>query len=1098
MESSHTLQQKISSNKFYPPQVHSAANFFRSSLVTEILGHSACSRKAIIIEAQAGQGKSTLAAQFLHHFDLAFAWYQIGSEDADPVLLLSALLDNLQQRLAGFESPQLIHIMEQGEIGPLDINRCANILLSDLARHLAGDFYIVFDDLHFGEQATLLNNLLSHIIDTSPPHLHFILISRRPLTLTAKTLRYGTSISILHNQDLSLSLEEVEHLFESVLKQQISRRDAERIRQQTSGWIMGILLASHATNPHAPSVSSVPSDTRLPAELSADQLLDYFRTEILAHVPKDLHTTLMRLSLLNKFPIDLAATITGQKDIGAILIDLMRNNFFLYPLDEQQTVFRFHHLFREFLLERANKHMSVEEIYSIYNTAADYYLKKGSLEQALHCYRKEENFQAMEEILRREGLSIMAKNSTITLLGLLKSIPENQLLGYAWLTLFAGLLYSDFHPKKTQPLLESARNRFIIVGEEMGELLALSYLIYFHFVVSGMYHTGALLLPRTEELFFRNRDDLPLHAQILIARNLGAGYCFFISRMEQAREYAKMARDLATLNDIRNSIASSRFVCGYIESLTDSYHGCLQEIELSYPLLHDPLVGMSNKLTMRVLHLNYLSKHGDFINFDHQQRLLQKNSDSHVVKQTVAAPYLYVWHCAGMVAAGKLEQAEELLQRGMKVSATAQTPHMHSQLLQWQGYIEALQGNKEEALEAITEATELRQLAGGPFYNTFCEILYGSILTRVGIIDQAEELLTTALRKAKRLPSGYMAAAALLQRAWLYKQSDREEDMLDDLRAGLEYMDKNGYTYFWSWEPGFMQELLADAFQNNILPEFADLLARKRLSICFNAKGIPLPILDISILGPFSIRVEGKTVVTAEDLTPAQRSLMALILSSKDQRISQEKIQLSLWPDSSPEKSRAKLDTLLVRLRKVLGIALPCPVANYLSMQKGILCLDNCRIDGVEFSCLAREGMNHARAEHFWQAGNSFYKALCLWDTVPASESDIFVDETADFHNQLLLLLASIGHDYGVILAESDCIGEAIEILTKVSQANRMDDQLITLLYGLYIRSGQMLKAKETLIQYRQALRNLEYSQEEIDNLLFRVASKELGGRGQA
>jgi len=52
-----------------------------------------------------------------------------------------------------------------------------------------------------------------------------------------------------------------------------------------------------------------------------------------------------------------------------------------------------------------------------------------------------------------------------------------------------------------------------------------------------------------------------------------------------------------------------------------------------------------------------------------------------------------------------------------------------------------------------------------------------------------------------------------------------------------------------------------------------------------------------------------------------------------------------------------------------------------------------------------------------------------------------------------------------------------------------MDDQLITLLHGLYIRSGKMLKAKETLQQYRQTLRDQDYNQEEIDDLLFQVAA---------
>lgn len=1083
------LQQEICCNKFYPPQVDPASSLFRSTLLTERLGEAACSRKAVLIEAQAGQGKSTLAAQFLHYFNLRFAWYQIGPEDADPVLLLSALLENLQQKLPGFESPQLAHIMQQGEIGPLDITRCANILLTDLDRHLAGDFYIVFDDLHLAEQAPLLNSLLSHIIDTSPPHLHFILISRKPLTLTAKALRYGTDVSTVQNQDLSLSHREVEHLFSHVLKRQISHSEAELIRRQTSGWIMGILLAAYAAKNSRQPLFSGSRGSSLPADLSADRIVDYFRIEILSHLPAELHGLLMRLSLLGEIPVDLAVTISGREDIGAILTDLMLDNFFLYPLDEQQTVFRLHHLFQEFLQERATKHLEEDEIRSIYSIAAAYYMKKGALEQALFCYCREENFQEMEAILQREGLNMMAKNRIITLLTILKSIPQDKLLRYAWLTLFIGILYGDFHPRKTQPLLESARNRFIITGDEIGELLALCHLIYFHFVVSGLYHTGALLLPRTEELFTRNREDLPLHAQIVIARNLGAGYCFFVSRMEQAREYATMARDLATRYDIRNGIASSRFTCGYIESLVGNYQNCLQEIETSYPLLHDPLVGMSNKLTLRVLHLNYLSKHGDFTNFNNQQRLLRATIDNHVVDQTVAAPYLYIWGCAGLVAGGELEQADQLLQTGLKISETAQTPHMRSQLLQWHGYIQALLGDRDEALEAVTRAADLRQIAGGPFYDTFCEIIQGASLARVGLHDQADELLSTALRKAGRLPSEYLAATALLHRAWLNLQTGRQEAVLTDLQTGLEYLEKNGCTYFWSWEPTFMRDLLTEAVRNDIQPEFARRLARERLGLFFDAKGSPLPLLDIFILGSFSLQVEGRTVLSVEKLTPAQRSLMALLLAARGQRISQEALQTTLWPDSAPEKARAKFDTLLMRFRRVLASALPGPVGNYLHLQKGILQLKNCRIDGVEFTRLAREGLEHVRKEHFWQAGNAFHRALELWENIPSSGSDLFVGETAEVHNQFIQLLVRIGHSYGVLLAESDCPEEAVKVLHTILQIYRMDDQLITLLYGLYLRSGKMLKAKELLVQYRQSLRDLGCDQEEIDELLFQVAA---------
>ncbi|HHD64503.1 MAG TPA: hypothetical protein ENK96_09125 [Desulfobulbaceae bacterium] len=1089
MHPSTILRQEISCNKFYPPRVDPGTSLFRSSLITETLGNAACSQKAMIIEAQAGQGKSTIAVQFLHHFDLRFAWYQIGPEDADPALLLSALLDNLQKKLPGFESPQLSYIMDRGDMGSLDITRCANILLADLDRHLAGDFYIVFDDLHLGEQAPLLTTLLSHIIDTSPPHLHFILISRRPLALTAKKIRYETNIRLLRNRDLSFSLQEIEHLFGQVLNRQITRRDAELIRKQTSGWIMGILLAAHAATRRNPTALPANISTGLPADLSADHILKYFRHEILSHVPEDLHSILMQLSLLDEIPVDLALTITEQEDIAAILIDLMLDNFFIYPLDEQQTIFRFHHLFQEFLQERAQKHLSQKKIRHIYKTAAAYYLKINALEQALLYYRKEENFQVMEIILRREGLNLMAKNRTITLLTLLKSIPEDELRNYAWLTLFTAILYSDSYPKKSYPLLERARNHFIGSGDATGELLALVHLIYYHFVISGLYHTGAHLLPRTEELFLQNQDNLSLQAQILVARNLGAGYSFFLFQLKKARKYAQIARDLAFQNDIRNGIASSRFMCGYIETLSDNRQKCLLEIELSLSLLHDPLVSVSNKLTLRVLHLNTLSKEGDFINYNNQLQLLRTHADNHIVEQTVAAPFAYIWGAVGLIGEGRPEEAEQLLQRGMKVSETALTPHMQSQFLQWAGYVQALLGNRKAAVPTVCEAIELRQVAGGSFYTTLCNIVCGATLIRAREHARAEELLSYALAQAKELPSDYLTTVALLQRAWLHLQLHATEKMLRDLQDGLTLMENNGFGSFWSWEPVSMRKLLAEAVHAGIRPELVKQLAREKLNIFFNDNGDPLPLLEIKVLGTFGLKVEGRTILTAEELTPAQRELIALLLSEKNQKISQEKIQVALWPDSAPDKSRAKLDTLLMRLRKVLASVLPCPVKNYLKMHKGILLLDNCRIDAVEFFLLAGEGLHHARTENIWQAGNSFYKALRLWDAASPTGGNFSIGEYAKFYDRQLDMLATIGLKYGVILAESDCIDEAVNVLNKVLQIYKMDDRLITLLYTLYLRSGNMLKAKELMQQYRQTLRDQQYDQDEIDEMLFRVAT---------
>ena len=1082
------LQQEIPSNKFYAPRVDETSSLFRAELITKTLTSCGHRKKIIVIEAQAGQGKSTLAAQYLHHHRLQFAWYQMGPEDADPVLLLSALVANLCKRLPGFKSPQLSQILHRGEIGPLDIRRCTNILLCDLDRFLTGDFHLVFDDLHLVEDAPLTNSFLDHLLDTSPPHLHFLLTSRRPLVLSSKTLYSSTDLCYLNNDDLSLSAREVEHLFNRVLHRQISNRQAEEIQRRTGGWIMGILLAAYPMAGKR-SAGNDPwgSPRSLPASLNARQMLNYFRDEILVHIPATMHEPLLTLSFLDEIPVELAVRITGRQEMGKALTDMVLANFFVYPLDDEHTVFRLHHLFQEFLQYQARTAMEPEAIRRVYRQAAEYYLEKGYTEKALNCYRAEGNLAAVEAILSREGLHLLARNRTVTLLTLLRSIPRDEILCHPWLALFASLVYSEFFPKDILPLLESASVQFARQGEETGELLALAHTIYFHFGVSGLYRTGSRLLMRAEQLFQRQRHRLPVHARIMVARNLAAGYCFFIARMQETRKYVDMARHLATVHNIRNGLASTLFVCGYAESMSGNPTMGLQEVELSFPLLHDPCVSTSNRLILRLLQLNYLTQLGDTLNFERQLNQLQESIEPQVVRQTFAHPFLFIWNCAGRIGRGEPEKGLEVLEQGMRLSPLFTVPHMHSQLLQWRGYIHSLLGNREEARTDIEKAQRLRKMAGGRFYEIFCHIITGATHARLGDNEEALAQLSAGIDQAREMPSNSLLAAGLLHRAWLYLKQENLAAMRQDLARGLSLMERNNLTFFWGWEPGFMRELLPHAMDTD-MASFADRLARERLELFLDPDGTPLPLPSISMLGGFRITHGRRILFTANDFTPAQRSMLSLLIASQGHQISQEAIQAELWPNSPPDKARAKLDTLTMRLRKVLAQALPAPAKHYLVMQRGILSLKNCRIDGVEFSLLVRRGLSQARDEKYWQADNTLYRALVLWHGAPDTD-DLFSNRMHEYSDQLLNLLTRMGLTWATILARADRTEEAIAVLAKALLFNRMEDRLVSRLRTLYLQAGNMPKARELLAQYRQTLRDQGFAEQEIEELTHRIVS---------
>ncbi len=1081
----------VPSNKFYSPHIDPAQSLLRTNLLRAKFPDQRHNKKIIIIEAQAGQGKTTLVAQFLATAGITSIWYQIGPEDSDPVLLLSSLLSNLSTNLQDFSSQQLPSILTEGSVGPLDLTRCANLLLRDLDNTLKKDIYLVFDDLHLIQFGALTNSLLEHLVDASPPKVHFIFTSRHPIEIKGKTIRNGAGIVYLNTADLALNNQEIETLYHSVLKREISRQEANEIHRITNGWIMGIILASHPLSGRG-KTGFTSSTSALSAAPQTGHVLDYFQEEIFAQIPETLHDAFLKLSFLQEIPVDLATEISGLENFGERLSKMARENFFIYNLDDRQQVFRFHHFFQEFLQQRARSRLSGSEIAKMYRLEARYYLDREMTEKALTCYKNGGDYQAMETILKEQGMNLIAKNRTFTILTLLQTIPDDILLQHNWLTLYAGLLRVDFAPQTTLPFFDRVRERFAKSGEVTGELIALSQTIYYHFVISGQYAQGAELLPRTEALLEKNKLSLAVPIIVMTARNLASGYCFFNGEIDKARHYIQMASTLATRHDIRNFIASTRFIQGYIELLSGNRAKYLREAEACFSLFNDPLVGESNRLTMRVMNLCYLSMVGDYRNFHDQQLALQSSINHIVIDQTVAAPYLFVWGSSNLFSLGHPQQALELLSKGWGITSTAATDHMQSQLLQWQAFGLALTGYHDEAINKITESTRLRNNSKGLFYIAFNAIIAGAVYTRVKQYDQARLLLEKGLAIAQTIPSTYLTICALLNMSHCKYEAAGVEAAVDDLESGLSLMKINGFNHFWSWEPEMMTKLLAIAVQRDIEKSFAQSLAKTRLHLNFSDDGEPLPLLKFALLDNFEISMAGKVLLQAKDLTPFQRELLGLLITAKGQRIPQEKIQLELWPESAPENARKSFDTLLTRLRKLLGPHLPASIKEYLFIQKGILCLTNYEIDALQFLEAARIGLSHSKNSDWWQAHCSFRTALSLWKG--AMPEDTFQSEQVlAFNDRLTNLVVEIGSVWARNLKEFGRVEEAITLLEQILQLNTLDETLTKLLYRLHCLNNNPLRSREILERYKKALLKAEYSEGEATDFIEEIIRTTVG-----
>jgi LuxR family transcriptional regulator, maltose regulon positive regulatory protein len=1086
------LFQSIPSNKFYPPRINRSQSIPRHTIITRQLGDNLPSRLFIIIEAQAGQGKTTLVQQFLEHSQHPSVWYQVGPEDHDPLLLLSALQLALSRIIPGCSSTRLSAILANPQISTLELQHFANILFNDLATLLVEDTFIVFDDLHLLSEAPQSRHLLDYLIDTAPPLLHFILTSRNPLQLGARSLRSSPHLVYLDTDDLALSPAEIETLYDRLLSTTISRTEAVEICAITSGWIMGIILAAHpCARKNGACCRKRPGDggSRLFNKGTNNYLLAYFEEEIFFHIPESLRETLQMLSFLDDIDTHLAGNLTPVDNLAHLLGDLADRNLFVYRLDDENRLFRFHHLFQEFLQVSGKKSLDPVVISRIYRRAAAHYLDQGQFDKAIKTMQLSGDFRSMEQLMQRHGPQLLSINRSGSLLAILQLIPEEILAGHPWLTFYCGLLAIDSTPRQTLPLFTSCRTQFAESGNEVGELMALTQIIHYHFAISGAHRDGAELLGRTRDLYERNRHRLPGEIALLSARNLAAGLSLFAGDISAARSYAQQALALVTTQPSNNFVAATRFICGYINLLCGERRAARLEIEKSFALCRDPLVGTNNRLSLIFLHLFELSLHGDLAAFLRTRDLVLTSFDQTLVGQTVAAPYLSLWSAIIRIADGQIAAAHDLLEQGLQVTQTVTNAHMLSQFFQWRGFTQALLGNEMAALDDLEESKRLREMAGGPFHTACYMAISGATLALLNRYDEAAESLKEARDLSNRIPSMGITLCCLAYQALIALATDNQEDSAEHLSSWLTSMNRHGYRCFWGWEPVTMSRLLRAAVRMGIEPTTARRLARHRLEAAVDDNGDLIPLLSINMLGAFSLASEDRTLFGPQDLTFHQRELFGLIIATPGQRISQELIQLSFWPDSPPDKARKSFDTLMTRLRKTLSQKLPAPVQNYIGVEKGFVHLNRVSIDAVNFLQCARHGLKRAKQGQWWQAGNLFAKALSQWAAFRPIDS-FTSDQALGFSEEVVTVLRTVTLVWSSKLVALNRAEEALDILDQTNKILPIDEDFVLLRYQLFLQQHQPLKARDILTTYHQELVQLGWSPEEAEELVISLTGR--------
>jgi LuxR family maltose regulon positive regulatory protein len=356
----------------------------RAGLVERARGSE---RSIVGVTAPAGYGKSTLLTEWAHSEDRPVAWVSLDRFDDDPAALLAVLASAY-----GKIFPERAELAaEVRGIGISPLGRAAPRIAAAF-RSSATPFLLVMDDFHELRQPAC-HDALSIVIDGISTGSQLVTASRSEQPHLAR-LRVSGSALELQATDLALGAEAASAIFSQARITLLPEQAAEVI-DRTEGWPVGLYLAALIAKDSGDDALNVSGEDRYVA--------DYLYHEAMAKLPERDQQFLHRTAVLDQLCGPLCSAVLRDSDAQQHLWDLAASNLFLVPLDRRREWYRYHGLFREFLLGELRRR-DPDLVAKLHLRAADWYEANGlaglALEHLLETAERDRCVHVLSDLLR--------------------------------------------------------------------------------------------------------------------------------------------------------------------------------------------------------------------------------------------------------------------------------------------------------------------------------------------------------------------------------------------------------------------------------------------------------------------------------------------------------------------------------------------------------------------------------------------------------------------------------------------------------------------------------------------------------------------------
>ena len=411
----------------------------------------------IWVSGLAGSGKTTLVNSYLEARRIPCLWYEVDEGDAD----LATFFYYLGQaaKKAAPRKRKSLPLLTPEYLQ--DIPTFTKRFFEKLYERLPIPSVVVFDNYQDVSAESPIHEAILRGLSDLPPGINALLISRSGPPAALIRLRANHLMEILSWKDLRLTIEESTGIVKLRSRQRVSKETIAALHQAADGWTAGLVLMLERAK--IEDIDLQKAGTAKPAEI-----FDYFACEIFNKMDKEVQEFLLKTSILPVMTIKMAEEISGFSSASRLLSTLSRNNYFTEKSIRSEPVYKYHPLFREFLLSRAKETFSHESLLALLRRAASLLDEDGQTEAAVSFLGEVSDWEGLVRLIMKHAPSMVEQGRTRPLEEWLNSLPKEVLENNPWLLFWMGMCSLPVSPSRSQPYFEEAYQKFKIQGDIAG------------------------------------------------------------------------------------------------------------------------------------------------------------------------------------------------------------------------------------------------------------------------------------------------------------------------------------------------------------------------------------------------------------------------------------------------------------------------------------------------------------------------------------------------------------------------------------------------------------------------------------------------------